>query len=91
MKKARRMAQRGDWKDAALIWERLSKSDDSRVSKRSLYNLAVAAEMEGDFEKALGYARKAANQYGLRQADQYISILGYRMAEIQRLDYQMQE
>jgi hypothetical protein len=91
MRKAKRMAQRGDWKDAALIWERLSKSDDSRVVRRCLYNLAVASEMEGDFEKSLEYARRAANQYGLREADRYIRVLSMRMAEIQRLDYQMQE
>lgn len=91
MKKARRMAQRGDWQDAAQIWERLSKSTNDRVAKRSLYNLAVAAEMEGDFEKALENARKAANRYGLRQADTYIRILNARLAELQRLDQQMQE
>lgn len=91
MKKARRMAQRGDWQDAAQIWERLSKSSDSKVAKRSLYNLAVASEMEGDFDKALEYARLAANNYGLRIADNYIFSLNRRLEELQRLDMQMSD
>ena len=89
MKKARRMAQRGDWQEASAIWERLSQSDDSRVAKRATYNRAVAAEMEGDFDTALLWARKAANQYGLREADQYIRTLNFRLGELQRLDQQM--
>ncbi|MEZ5173852.1 MAG: DUF6340 family protein [Bacteroidia bacterium] len=91
MKKARRMAERGDWQDASIIWDRLSKSDNDKVAKRSLYNLAVASEMQGDFDAALENARKAANKYGLRQADTYIRILNARLAELQRLDQQMQE
>ncbi|MEX1187639.1 MAG: DUF6340 family protein [Bacteroidia bacterium] len=91
MKKARRMAQRGDWNEATAIWERLSSSDDTRLAKRSTYNLAVAAEMEGDFDKALSYARKAANNYGLREADSYIFQLNRRLEELQRLDMQMNE
>lgn len=89
MKRARRMAQRGDWADAAQIWERLSKSSDSRLAKRAMYNLAVAAEMNGDFNRALELARMAANNYNLRIADNYIFSLNRRLEELQRLDMQM--
>lgn len=91
MKRARRMAQRGDWADAAQIWERFSKSSDSKLAKRSIYNLAVAAEMEGDFDRALELARTAANNYNLRIAENYIFSLNRRLEELQRLDMQMAE
>jgi hypothetical protein len=91
MKQARRMAVRGDWSDAAVIWENMSKSPNGKVAKRSMYNRAVAAEMTGDFDTALLWARKAANEFNFRDADRYIVILNRRLQELQRLDYQMEE
>ena len=89
MKQAKFMARRGDWEDAALVWEKLSTSSSPKVAKRATYNRAVAAEMMGNYEEALTWARKAANRYNLRIADRYIYMLNDRMDEMQRLDQQM--
>jgi len=91
MKQARRIAVRGDWVQAGEIWENMSKSPNVKVAKRSMYNRAVAAEMAGDFDKALSWARKAADTYNWRQADTYIFTLNIRLQELQRLDQQMKE
>jgi hypothetical protein len=91
MKQAKRMAVRGDWKDAGTVWENMSKSPNAKVAKRSMYNRAVAAEMAGDFDTALLWARKAANDYNFRDADRYIIILNRRLQELHRLDYQMED
>lgn len=91
MKAARRMAVRGDWDGAAKIWERLSQSQNEKIAKRASFNRAVAAEFQGNYEEALTWARKAADQYGLRRADRYIFTLKARLSELQRLDQQMQE
>ena len=91
MKAAKRMAIRGDWEGAAKIWERLSQSDNEKIAKRSSYNRAVAAEFMGNYEEALTWARKAADQYGLRRADRYIWTIKARLGELQRLDQQMEE
>lgn len=91
MKAATKMARRGDWEEAAKIWETMTKSPNTKVAKRALYNRAVAAEMVGDFETALQYARRASDEYNLRQADRYIYTLRARLAELQRLDQQMEE
>lgn len=91
MKKARRMARRGDWENAAVVYERLSKSTRPKVAKRAMYNRAVAAEFLGDLDGALNWARRAADEYGLRQADRYIFTLRARLNELQRLDEQMEE
>ena len=91
MKAARRMAVRGDWDGAAKIWERLSQSQNEKIAKRASFNRAVAAEFQGNYEEALTWARKAADQYGLRRADRYIFTLKARLNELQRLDQQMQE
>jgi tetratricopeptide (TPR) repeat protein len=91
MKAAKRMAIRGDWEGAAKIWERLSQSDNEKIAKRSSYNRAVAAEFMGNYEEALTWARKAADQYGLRRADRYIWTIKARLGELQRLDQQMED
>jgi hypothetical protein len=91
MKTARRMARRGDWENAAVVYERLSRSTRPKVAKRAMYNRAVAAEFMGDLDGALNWARRAADEYGLRQADRYIFTLRARLNELQRLDQQMDE
>ncbi|MFM2286241.1 MAG: hypothetical protein RLZZ543_1738 [Bacteroidota bacterium] len=91
MKQAKRMAYRTDWAEAAKIWETLSKSPNDKVAKRATYNRAVAAEMLGNYDEALEWARKAANTYGMRNADNYIITLKARLNELQRLDQQMKE
>jgi outer membrane protein assembly factor BamD (BamD/ComL family) len=89
MKRARKMAQRADWKEAAQIWEKLSTHPEAKVAKRALYNRAVAAEFMGNYEDALMWARKAADTYGFNAADAYIYTLKNRLAELDRLDQQM--
>jgi hypothetical protein len=91
MKRAKKMARRGDWEGASAIWERLSKSENSKIAKRATYNRAVAAEFMGNYDEALTWARKAADAHNLRIADQYIYTLKARLDEIRRLDVQMED
>lgn len=89
MRRAKKMALRDDWENAAIEWKSLSKSDKKRVAKHATYNMAVAAEMMGDYNLALEWARKAADRHGSRKADQYIYVLKNRMADIDRLNNQL--
>jgi hypothetical protein len=89
MKRASKMAQRADWKEAAQIWEKLSTHPEPKVAKRATYNRAVAAEFMGNYDEALIWARKAADNYGFNAADAYIYTLKSRLAELDRLDQQM--
>lgn len=89
MRRAKRMALRDDWANAAVEWKSLTKSDKRRVAMRATYNMAVAAEMMGDYNLALEWARKAADRMGSRKANNYIYILKDRMADIDRLNNQL--
>lgn len=91
MKIAKRKALRGDWKEAVTIWERLSRSEDLKIAGRTTYNMAVAYEFMNDYDNALKFVRKASDKYHLVRADQYIQVLNNRLAELKRLDFQMQE
>jgi len=90
MKIAKRMAVRGDWQQAAEIWQKFANHPRQKVAKRAMYNRAVAAEMLGKYDEALEWARRAADTYGLRNANRYIFVLNARLNELQRLDQQME-
>ncbi len=91
MKRAKKMARRGEWEEAAKIWETFSKSSNTKLAKRATYNRAVAAEMQGNYDEALVWARKAANNYNLKIADRYIYMLNARLNEIQRVGQQLKD
>lgn len=91
MKRANKMARRSDWVEAAKIWETFSNSSSNKLAKRATYNRAVAAEMQGNYDEALVWARKAANTFNMRIADRYIYVLNARLNDIQRLDQQLKE
>lgn len=89
MRKARRKAQRGDWEMAAKDWNSLTRSPKQKVAKRATYNMAVAAEMMGNYNLAFEWARKAADNYNLRRANRYVNLLRIRLDEINRVNDQM--
>jgi len=91
MKRAGKMARRGDWKEAADIWEKLAAHPQQKVARRAAYNRAVASEFLGNYDEALQWARKAADKFGSKKANIYISVLKSRLAELDRLDQQMKD
>lgn len=91
MKMAANKAQKGDWKSASELWLNIIKDENSKASKRAAYNMIVACEKEGRLDLALEWANKAAYEYKIGAAKNYISQLKARMADNQRLKEQMGE
>jgi len=89
MRKAKQMARRGDWENAAVVWKSLTNSPKTKVAKRATYNMAVAAEMMGNYDIAIEWARKAANTYNLRRANNYIFTLKNQKAALDRVNQQL--
>lgn len=89
MKQAKKMARRGDWENAALIWKAQTQNISPKIAKRATYNMAVAAEMMGDYDLAIEWARKAANNYNLRRADNYIYVLKAQKAAWNKVNQQL--
>ncbi len=89
MRKAKKMARRGDWENAAVLWKSLTKSEKTKVAKRATYNMAVASEMMGNYDIAIEWARKAANNYNLRRADNYVYTLKNQKAALERVNQQL--
>ncbi len=89
MERAHRYVQSGEWEEAAKIWKGLINAPDQKIAGRAAHNLAVAAERIGNLPGALDWAKKAYNQYGNKASQSYIYTLEQRIADQDRLNYQL--
>lgn len=93
--KAVKQAQAGNWNDAASIWQGFSEGKNKRNQIISFYNLALANEMDGNTDKALGFCALAAKaSAGMFRSPaneavrKYAAILYSRKSEIEKLNKQ---
>jgi hypothetical protein len=75
---AKRKAQTGNWNGAADIWQKEITNPNAKIAGRACYNLAIISEINGDLDKAILWARKAYENYGIRIALNYVRILENR-------------
>jgi len=78
-------ATKGRWNEAVTIWKNIAKNTDKNISGRANYNLAVAAEREGNLEVAMEYAKIARDNYKEKWSREYVRILNQRMQNRQKL------
>ncbi|WP_167619870.1 DUF6340 family protein [Maribellus sediminis] len=75
----------GDWTSAVAVWEKLAKESTSKSTKsKALYNLAVAAEIQGDLEKAISLGLDSYNTQFNQQTYDYLERLKYRKLELEK-------
>lgn len=93
--KALKMAQTGNWDEASAIWQGFSEGRNKRNQIIGFYNLALANEMDGNTDKALGFcalAAKASASMFKSPANEavrkYAAILYSRKLEIEKLNKQ---
>lgn len=89
MKHAARLARTGNWEEAGKVWYELEPLADQKTAGRAAYNLALAAEQNGQLELALEWAERAYAQHGNKQARDYTFVLQQRINDARRVDYQM--
>jgi hypothetical protein len=77
---AKRMAQAGDWDDAAKIWLEATKSPSRKVAGSGCYNMAIISEINGDLNGALQWAKKAYEVYRTPYALDFVNILQQRIS-----------
>jgi hypothetical protein len=78
---AKRMAQSGDWDDAAKLWQQETGSASRKAAGRACYNMAIISEINGDLNAALGWTKKAYEVYNDRLALSYLNILRHRQTD----------
>ena len=89
LKRAKNHVKAGDWEGATQIWLQEVNSPDTKVRGKAEYNLALAAEVAGDLETALQWARKGAVDLANSRSRSYVATIERRIADQQRLQQQM--
>ncbi|MBU0487916.1 MAG: hypothetical protein KKA07_07550 [Bacteroidetes bacterium] len=88
---AREYVRAGNWDEAAKIWNPLTTNPDKKIAGRACYNMAVACEMKGELEAAVGWAQKSFRDCGLKAARSYFQIINKRLLDQKKLKEQMGE
>ena len=88
LKATAKLVRYNNWKQATDNWNKESTSSDPKVARRASYNMALAAEQNGQLDLALQWAERA-QQMGEKKAARYIMILQQRQYEQQKLQEQM--
>jgi len=78
---ARRMANAGDWNNAADLWNKETTNQKLKIRARAYYNMAIISEINGDVYGAIGWAKQAYETGGKRLALIYLSDLQDRKAQ----------
>ncbi len=89
LKKANRYVKAGTWEPAVALWKELAQEQDPTLRGRANFNLALAAEVEGDLDRALTLAQAALADLDNHRAEAYVRILQQRIEDQKLLRQQM--
>lgn len=91
IKKGARLAKVGNWQAAEKEWTgELATAAKTKILHRLYLNLAVANEMNGDFQRALDYAQKAYGLKSKKWVAAYTAVLQTRLNEQLLIQQQME-
>ena len=72
------------WDEASEIWMRYLSVPSKKLQSKIEYNLALAAEMSGDLDKAIEWSVKSSRTMYSRPAEQYAKYLEFRRAALEK-------
>lgn len=67
--------QKNKWKEAEETWKKFADSPSATFRSRIEFNLALAAEMNGDLNQAIEWATKSYNSHYTVAVEEYIRVL----------------
>lgn len=82
------------WLEAAKIWKSNTENKNKSIAAKSMFNMGLACEMEGEFDTALEWVVKSyhilgsGNHIHANNCMEYIKILGVRKTDKKILDQQ---
>lgn len=90
LKQAKNHVRVNDFDGAINYWRDIADTSmDPKLKGKALHNMAVAAEVEGDLDKALSLAREAAVVFSKGTTRSYVYQLEARIRDQQRLAEQL--
>lgn len=89
MKIALRYAKKGNWQEAAKIWQQFTSFTNKKIAATACFNLAVASEVIGKIELSIVWLKKSRENYEFYTVENYFQKLKQRIKEINKLDKQL--
>jgi hypothetical protein len=95
MQKAEKYAKNYEWLNAGAIWNKQSNNKNQKIAAKACYNMALACEMEGKYDMAIGWLVDSnniltKNNFEHRaNCQQYMRFLTLRKYEVERLEKQI--
>ena len=97
MKKTDQLIKDGKWLDAAEIWKANINNPNKNIIAKSMFNLGLACEMEGNLDSAIEWAVMSYHIFGQKNevhasnCMDYIRILYQRKLDIKKIELQMNQ
>ncbi|MFO8022144.1 MAG: DUF6340 family protein [Perlabentimonas sp.] len=87
MRQAVDFADENSWKNAASLWQKVINNPDTKpeVAAKAAFNMALANELNGNFDVALNWLDKSEDFHKLEEIDWYRKILSMRIKVLERL------
>ena len=92
LKSAEELLKQNQWLEAAIIWKKNVNNKNKYIAAKSMYNMALACEMNGEMEAAMDWAIKSFYVFGSKNQEhafncqEYIKILAQRKQDIQKIE-----
>ncbi len=92
MKKTDKLVEEGKWLEAAEIWKIEISNKNKSIAAKSMFNLAIANEMQGEILSALDWAVRSYHVFGennlvhAENCRNYIQVLAKRRVDNKLLD-----
>lgn len=90
--KTNKLVDENRWLEAAVIWKKNTFSKNKNVAAKSMFNMAVACEMNGEMDAAIDWVVKSIylmdnkNEIHTFNCRDYINILARRKMDIQKIE-----
>ena len=88
-RQAGKFAREGEWLKASEIWRKLAYGEDRRVAARASFNMALASEMQDEFDIAIEWVNRSIDLGLDYYSEYYLEILKNRRSDKEKLDRQM--
>lgn len=92
LKKTNKLITEDRWLEAAEIWKKNTTNRNKTIAAKSMFNMALACEMNGEIDAAIDWAVKSYYVLGTKKeihrfnTQQYINILGQRKLDIKKIE-----
>ena len=92
LKKTEDLIKQNQWIEAAKIWKKNTTNKNKKIVAQSMFNMALACEMNGEMDAAIDWAVKSfyvfanKNKVHAFNCQEYIRILSQRKLDIQKIE-----